>query len=80
MAGGPVEVWLTQRNLAVRCRMYREDESGTERSVRSLSMRGAQRELTTQLVLEGYVPAGRWETATANAAGAETMRRFRVAS
>jgi hypothetical protein len=42
----PIEVWLTQKNMAVTCRVIREDESSYELDIDSLSMRGAQREIT----------------------------------
>jgi hypothetical protein len=77
MATGPTEVWLTQRNLAVKCMIVREDESAERFTARSLNMRGAQREVTARLKGQGHAPAGRWETVVSNAAGTETMRRFR---
>ncbi len=80
----PVEVWLTQRNLVITCREVHEDETVTERPqewVESLSLRGAQREVTGWYLEQGYVPVGRWEYATAAAADwAECFRRFRLAS
>ena len=47
----PIEVWLTQENMEVNCMVVREDES-TDNSldVVSLSMRGAQREITGTLI------------------------------
>jgi hypothetical protein len=71
----PIEVWLVKRNIAVNCRFVFEDETATERPVQSLSMRGAQREITAWLISRGYEPAGRWSTEEPN--GLETMRHFR---
>jgi hypothetical protein len=58
---GPIEVWLSKNNLEVTCRMVREDETTATLDVDSLSMRGAQREITGWLISQGYTPAGRWE-------------------
>jgi hypothetical protein len=79
-ASGPVEVWLTQRNIEITCMIVFEDESADNPSVESLSMRGAQREMTSYLLAHGYEPAGRWETETGEeGGGTETVRRFRPA-
>jgi hypothetical protein len=75
---GPIEVWLTKRNIEVMCRVVHEDETVDELSVESLSMRGAQREITGHFKRLGYEAAGRWETE--HAAGdesEETVRKFR---
>lgn len=80
---GPIEVWLTQINIQVTCRVVYEDESTDELSVDSLSMRGAQRELTGYFLKQGYKPVGRWEPGEPATEGApydgasETMRRFK---
>jgi hypothetical protein len=71
---GPVEVWLRQRNLEVTGLLVYEDESGEPVTVRSLTMRGAEREVTSQLRAQGFEPTGRWETTADNV---EVMRRFR---
>ena len=72
----PVEVWLTKRNIAVTCMVVREDESTEELDVDSLSMRGAQREITGRLAGMGYSPSGRW---TASDRGSmEARRAFRL--
>jgi hypothetical protein len=76
---GPVEVWLTQGNIAIDCRIVFEDESATEPAINSLSMRGAQREMTAWLIQQGYEPAGRWEAEVQGEEGTETVRRFRPA-
>jgi hypothetical protein len=72
---GPLEVWLSKRNINVNGRIVFEDESAIELPVRSLSMRGAQREVTAWLIRLGYEPAGRWSTEEEH--GFETMRQFR---
>jgi hypothetical protein len=82
----PIEVWLSQRNMTVTCRVVHEDESTEELDVDSLSMRGAQREITGWLIAQGYKPEGRWTTELLNdgrdqaAIGdpVETWRRFRL--
>jgi len=57
---GPVEVWLTQKNMEIRCLVVFEDESTERIGVDSLSLRGAQREITRCLIDQGYQPVGRW--------------------
>ena len=42
-------------------------------------MRGAQREMTAELIFHGYMPVGRWETETFDdheGIDRETVRRF----
>lgn len=72
---GPIEVWLTQSNIEITCRVVNEDETTQPYGVESLSMRGAQREMTGYFIAVGYTPVGRWEAEAEN--GAETFRRFR---
>ena len=57
----PIEVWLTQRNIEITCQVVHEDESTEQLGVDSVSMRGAQREITGYLISLGYQPAGRWD-------------------
>jgi hypothetical protein len=59
---GPIEVWLSQPNIEITCRIVREDETAAYPDVDSLSLRGAQREITAWLIGLGYAPVGRWET------------------
>ena len=76
---GPIEVWLRKKNLAVKCMVVHEDESTSEMPVRSLSMRGAQREITTRLKAQNYQPAGRWEATLlvcGHPGGDESVRLF----
>jgi hypothetical protein len=72
---GPIEVWLSKRNIEVACRVVFEDERVVQLNVRSMSMRGAQREITGLLIGQGYEPVGRWSVEDQH--GFETMRRFR---
>jgi hypothetical protein len=51
---------LARKNIEIRCTLVFEDESVSYPSVRSASVRGAQREITGVLVKHGYAPAGRW--------------------
>lgn len=76
----PIEVWLTQKNIEVTCRVVREDETTYELEVDSLSLRGAQREITGYLISEGYAPIGRWDTASEDFEETvrETVRKFKI--
>jgi hypothetical protein len=58
----PIEVWLTKTNIQVTCRVVHEDETDAVLGVDSLSMRGAQREITAWLISRGYTRTGRWQT------------------
>jgi hypothetical protein len=80
-AAEPIEVWLTQSNLEVTCLVVLEDESTTNLDVDSLSIRGAQREITGWLISKGYEPVGRWEQETDGRLEGlgESSRRFRPA-
>jgi hypothetical protein len=51
---------LSRKNLEITCTLIFEDESVSYPHPESLSIRGAQREITGRLVSHGYVPAGRW--------------------
>lgn len=74
----PIEVWLSQRNMAVTCRVVHEDETTVELEVVSLSVRGAQREITGYLIDQGYAPVGRWESFSPDEESPiETVRKFR---
>ena len=80
---GPLEIWLRQENLAVYCTVVHEDESTSSLSIDSLSMRGAQREITGYMIQMGRQPDGRWvdevDGEQADEAKAdETMRRFKA--
>jgi hypothetical protein len=62
----PVEVRLSQPAARVLCAAFVEFEDAGlwefDFRVKSVSMRGAQREITSWLLLLGYEPAGRWTT------------------
>lgn len=72
---GPIEVWLSQPNMTITCKVVYENESTTDYDVESLSMRGAQREMTGFFLQQGYKAAGRWEYEDGE--GRECVRRFR---
>ncbi|MFF0268666.1 hypothetical protein [Kribbella sp. NPDC004536] len=77
----PIEVWLRQRNMAIDCTVVHEDESTQELDVNSLSMRGAQREMTGYLIKQGYQPVGRWEVESFDedrGEAGETSRKFKL--
>ena len=76
---GPIEVWLSKPNIEITCTVVRDDETTTRLDIDSLSMRGAQREITGWLIRQGYTPAGRWdyETDTADDEGSECVRQFK---
>jgi hypothetical protein len=73
-ADGPIEVWLSQKNMAVTCRVVFEDESVGHLEVDSLSLRGAEREMTGFFLAEGLKPVGRWQTEDED--DHEAWRRF----
>ncbi len=77
---GPIEVWLTLRDggFGVNCMVVRDDESTTQLDIDSLTMRGAEREITGWLLGNGYKAAGRWETMKEDRDenDLEAMRRF----
>lgn len=75
---GPVEVWLSRQNMEVTCLVVFEDESTDSLDIDSLSMRGAQREITGWLIDQGYTPIGRWAVEEGYGGKAdETMRQFK---
>ena len=80
----PIEVWLSQANMKITCTVVREDESTSSLDVNSLSIRGAQREMTGYLIARGYTPVGSWEVEadSDNAYGGkdavETSRKFKL--
>jgi len=80
----PIEVWLSQANMEITCTVVLENESTSTLEVNSLSMRGAQREITGYLIAHGYTPVGRWEVEAGSDNGyggkdtVETSRRFKL--
>jgi hypothetical protein len=71
----PIEVCLSQRYLEVTCRIVFRDGSVIGVGVDSLSITGAQHEMTMWLMEQGYKPAGRWSTG--GEPGHDTARMFR---
>jgi hypothetical protein len=61
---GTVEVWLSWINaeMDIRVRYVRPDESTREEIAESVSMRGAQREVSGQMIDRGWQPVSRWIT------------------
>lgn len=84
---GPIEVWLRQGSLEVTCIIVYQDETTELMGIQSLSLLGAQREVTGWLVdgspsgRRKYTPVGRWDvTYQDHGEPLESMRRFRPAS
>jgi hypothetical protein len=74
---GPLEVWLRQDDEEIICTVVRDDESTYELDVDSLSMRGAQREMTGYFIAHSYEPADQWQVEVDGDRGpVETVRRF----
>jgi hypothetical protein len=79
----PIEVWLRDQNMQITCMVVREDETTYELGIDSMSMRGAQREITGWLINDGYEPVGRWQVESDDRRAmqaAETVRRFRLSA
>lgn len=76
----PIEVWLRQENMTIACTVVYQDESTEDYEVNSLSMRGAQREMTGFFIREGYQPLGRWAAEVAGLGGVspECSRTFKL--
>ncbi len=78
---GPIEVWLREASIGITCTVVHADESTEALEVDSMSMRGAEREMTGYFIKQGYAPAGRWETTAAGqGAPLEVTRTFKPAS
>jgi hypothetical protein len=80
----PIEVWLSRANMKITCTVVLEDETTSALDVKSLSMRGAQREMTGYLIAYGYTPVGRWEVEAGSDSSSggneavETSRKFKL--
>jgi hypothetical protein len=80
----PIEVWLSQANRQITCTVVLEDESTSTVEVKSLSIRGAQREMTGYFIAHGYTPVGSWEVEAESDNGyggketVETSRKFKL--
>ncbi len=69
---------LSRKNIEITGTLVFEDESASYPDITSLSVRGAQRELTGWLVSCGYIPAGRWSEENHDDDGfSEWTRAFR---
>jgi hypothetical protein len=51
---------LSRKNIEITCELVFEDESISYPHIDSVSVRGAQREITGVLVAHGYAAADRW--------------------
>lgn len=56
----PLQVILSRKNIEITGTLLFEDETVSHAPIDSMSLRGAQRELTGRLVKHGYTPVGRW--------------------
>ena len=77
-----VEIWLRLDGLRVVCNIVNADESTYRREIDSLSLRGAQREITGYLIGYGYRPEDGWTVEAVGESGvaAEAWRRFNPAT
>lgn len=77
-AAKAVELIITRRGLDMAARRVNVDETVEELTVDTLSVRGAQREMTGWMISQGYKPLGRWETLQDDEQGeyVETSRTF----
>jgi hypothetical protein len=74
----PLQAILSRRHIEISCTLVFEDESVSYPQVSSVSVRGAEREITGLLVKCGYTPAGRWSTEDLDPDGfAEWTRPFK---
>ena len=62
----PIEVWLSQPDLEITCRIVFRDGKAIAVGVDSLSIAAAQCELTAWLTEQGYQPAGHWSSTNGN--------------
>jgi hypothetical protein len=73
-----VQAVLSRKNIEIFCTLVFEDESVSYPVIASVSVRGAQREITGHLVKIGYTPAGRWSDEGVDEDGyAEWTRSFK---
>ncbi|MGI5236456.1 hypothetical protein [Dactylosporangium sp. CA-139066] len=71
------EVWLMGARPPISCMLVHTDETTGTRDLTAVSMLGAQREITGQLIADGYRPDGPW--VDVDPAGPEAMRKFQHA-
>jgi hypothetical protein len=73
-----VQAVLSRKNIEIFCTLVFEDESVSYPVIASVSVRGAQREITGRLVGIGYTPVGRWSDEGVDDDGyAEWTRSFK---
>jgi hypothetical protein len=74
-----IEVWLRRDHTGVACRVVHENESTETLDVDSLTLAGAEREVTGWFLSKGYTPVDHdWSMEIADSDGTvmESMRRF----
>jgi DNA-directed RNA polymerase specialized sigma24 family protein len=71
------EVWLLGAKPPISCLLVHTDETTGSRDLAAVSMLGAQREITGQLIADGYRPDGLW--VDVDPTGPEAMRKFLAA-
>lgn len=77
----PVEVLLRKKRLDLTAVVRHEDEATEPLRIKSVSMRGAQREVTTLLKKLGYRPVTGWkspETTGQDSGWVDSHRVFRI--
>jgi hypothetical protein len=77
----PIEVWLrrAENEMNIICTAVQPDESTKDYGVTSLSMRGAEREMTGWFIEQGYTPVGRWQVEYQDRdEPVEVVRTFRI--
>jgi hypothetical protein len=74
---GPIQVRLSQPHFTVTCQVVHEDQSSQALDVESLSLRGAEREMTGWFISQGYEPVRRWKTVEGSTT--EVTRLFKPA-
>lgn len=57
-----VEIIITRKGMRISADEFDAEEVGVSLDVNSLSVRGAQREVTAEKLAAGFRPLGRWET------------------
>lgn len=62
MTGPVVAVLVHAGVVSMKCTLTHDNGASEWAPVKALSMRGAQRELTTRMKADGYTPVGRWVT------------------
>lgn len=71
-----VEVIVTRKGMSLMATLYGPDETAVDLEVNTLSVRGAQRDVTASMIDGGYKPLGRWETLAEYGDDEEASRLF----